>query len=141
MRGLAEFEGRWRMNRRIAHRRAAGQWGQTGLFEGVAVFAPDEAGLVLDEAGELRLPPGPALQASRRYLWRAQPDVFEVLFEDGRPFHRIGRREDVVCAWHDCLPDSYEVTYNFSHWPRWRAVWRVTGPRKDYTMITDYSRL
>ncbi|RME14657.1 MAG: trigger factor [Alphaproteobacteria bacterium] len=134
---LFEFEGRWRIARRIED-----HWmGRTGLFEGVARFHPDGAGLVLDEVGELRLPQEVPMVARRRYLWREEGDALAVLYEDGSPFHRIAHGAPVVQAWHGCDPDDYEVTYNFTRWPAWRMVWRVRGPRKDYTSISDFTRL
>ncbi len=131
-----DFEGRWRLSRRIEDAKA----GSTGVFDGIAVFTRDAAGLTYEEAGELRLPDMAGIRASRRYLWRQSDAAIEVLFEDGRDFHRIDLTGNVATAWHDCLPDFYEVSYNFSHWPDWRAIWRVKGPRKDYTMISDYHR-
>lgn len=134
---LDSFKGRWRIRRRIEDAKAGG----TGSFEGVAVFTPAPGGLAYEEAGELRLPDMAGLQASRRYFWRDDgAGGVEVLFEDGRDFHRINLSGTVATAWHDCLPDLYEVSYNFTHWPDWRAIWRVTGPRKNYTMISDYRR-
>ncbi|SFU41992.1 hypothetical protein SAMN04488527_102149 [Aliiroseovarius crassostreae] len=137
---LSDFEGRWHLTRRIEDAKA----GSTGCFEGVATFTPDAEGLRYDEVGELRLPTGPngptAMQATRRYLWRPDADGVLVLFEDGRDFHRIGLLGDTATGFHHCPPDDYEVSYNFSRWPDWRATWRVTGPRKDYMMITDFRR-
>lgn len=134
--GLSDFEGRWRITRRIEDAKAGG----TGVFEGMAVYAPDGDGLRYDEVGELRLPDGPGMKATRRYLWREGDGALEVFFEDGRDFHRIDLSAPVATAFHDCPPDWYEVSYNFTHWPEWRAIWRVRGPRKDYTMISDYRR-
>lgn len=138
---LNDFEGRWRMTRRIEDARAGGG---SGLFDGIAVFAPVGGGLAYAEAGELRLPDQAGLRAERRYLWRAAGAGVDVCFEDGSDFHHINLSRKVATAWHECLPDFYEVSYNFSHWtsrrPEWRAIWRVQGPAKDYTMITDYRR-
>ena len=39
---------------------------------------------------------------------------------------------------HDCPPDSYRVRYDFRAWPRWQAEWRVTGPRKDYGIVSRF---
>jgi hypothetical protein len=141
MRKLSDFIGRWRIERRIEDRHMAG----TGLFEGAALFVADGQGLAYEEAGELRLPAGAGMKSTRRYLWRQDaPEAIDVLFEDGSDFHRIETGREVVTAWHDCMPDTYEVSYNFSRFrdetPSWRAIWQVTGPRKDYTMITDYSK-
>ncbi len=140
MRQLVDFEGRWHLTRRIEDARA----GSTGSFEGIASFTPDDDGLIYEEVGELRLPQGPngrsSFQATRRYLWRAEEDGLLVLFDDGRDFHRIGLVGDAATGFHHCPPDDYEVSYNFARWPDWRAIWRVSGPRKDYMMITDYRR-
>ncbi|KNG95384.1 DUF6314 family protein [Pseudaestuariivita atlantica] len=128
--GLADFEGRWSLTRRIDDRRA----GQEATFDGTAVFAPDGTGLTLTETGWLQPATGPRLQGSRRYLWR---EGIEVFFEDGRPFHRF--TPAAPAALHDCPPDTYRVTYDFTRWPRWTATWEVTGPRKDYTMVSAYA--
>ena len=136
MRKLSDFKGRWRMTRRIEQAEAGG----TGVFDGVAVFTFVNAALAYEEAGELRLPAQSGMAATRRYLWRAAGDGVDVCFEDGSDFHHINLHEQVATAWHECHPDRYEVSYNFTHWPDWRAIWRVVGPAKDYTMITDYRR-
>ncbi|MDA5093891.1 DUF6314 family protein [Aliiroseovarius sp. KMU-50] len=140
-RHFIDFEGRWLISRRIEDAKA----GSSGSFDGVASFSPDgEGGFCYEEVGELRLPAGPngptAMQATRRYLWKADPDGVRVLFEDGRDFHRINLAQDTATGFHHCPPDDYEVSYNFSRWPNWRATWQVRGPRKDYMMITDYRR-
>ena len=41
---------------------------------------------------------------------------------------------------HACDPDTYRVRYDFRRWPRWQAEWRVTGPRKDYGMLSRFRR-
>jgi len=134
---IADFEGRWRIARRIED-----QWmSTTGLFEGVARFTADGQGLSYREVGELRLPQEAPMAASRNFLWREDGDGIAVFYADGAPFHRIAGDAPVVQAWHACGQDDYEVSYNFTRWPDWRAIWRVRGPRKDYVSITDYTRL
>jgi Family of unknown function (DUF6314) len=134
---LTEFEGRWRIARRIED-----EWmGTTGLFEGVARFSRDARGLGYQEVGELKLPQEAPMAASRRYLWRDEPGGIAVLYEDGRFFHRIRTGATVVQDWHVCGGDEYDVTYNFTHWPDWRMIWKVRGPRKDYLSISDFTRL
>jgi hypothetical protein len=61
-----------------------------------------------------------------------------VLFADGRFFHRFDAEDPAPAAAHDCPPDLYRVRYDFRPWPRWQAEWRVTGPRKDYAMVSRY---
>jgi len=134
---LQEFEGRWRIARRIED-----AWmGTTALFEGLARFTEDGRGLAYREVGELRVPQEVPMVASRDYLWRSEPGGIAVLYGDGRFFHRIKAGSDVVQDWHVCGEDEYDVTYNFTHWPRWRMIWKVQGPRKDYISISDFTRL
>ncbi|MGC9369873.1 MAG: DUF6314 family protein [Paracoccaceae bacterium] len=131
---LADFEGRWRLEREIDDAKA----GQTVRFSGEAVFRADAEGLAVEEAGEMTLPGQPPMRAARCYLWRAQGADIAVFFEDGRPFHLIGPGARPG-AEHDCPPDLYRVRYDFRRWPEWRAEWRVRGPRKDYVMRSRYA--
>lgn len=75
------------------------------------------------------------MTAERRYRWDSDLRVF---FEDGRFFHQVPRTGGATEHW--CAPDMYRVRYRFARWPEWETVWRVIGPRKDYAMITRYTR-
>ena len=110
--------------------------GQDGYFADVARFERDGVGLRYTEKGVLELG-GAKMEAERVYLWRATANGIEVFFDDGRPFHMIG---DSTEAAHWCDPDQYDVTYEFSGWPAWSSRWRVLGPRKDYVMVSEYTR-
>ena len=132
---LQEFEGLWRLERRISD-----ALGPDAVFSGTARFTPDGQGLILDEAGRLDLAGQGAFQAERRYLWRPDGAGVAVFFADGRDFHRFDPGQGAAVADHWCDPDTYKVRYDFSLWPRWQAEWRVTGPRKDYTMLSVYTR-
>lgn len=140
---LGALEGRWQLVREIEDVRA----GRTGRFEGEAVFerVPDGSApleLAYLETGTLVLEGAPAMTATRRYRWRAAGSgTIEVLFDDGRFFHRIDAEEPVPGAVHACDPDLYRVRYDFRRWPRWVAEWRVSGPRKDYAMVSRYAPL
>lgn len=131
---LFDFLGRWRLSREIEDARG----GLAGRLEGWAIFSPQGTGLACEETGLLSYGDAPAMQATRRYIWRAEGDRIAVYFDDGRPFHSFvpGPRAE---ATHDCAPDRYEVAYDFTGWPRWEAVWTVRGPRKDYVMTSRYS--
>lgn len=137
---LKSFEGRWRIERAIEDVRA----GRTGRFTGEAVFTPlpGVAGSFdYLESGRLVLDAGAPMAASRRYVWRERgAGTIDVLFEDGRFFHRIDAEEPTPAAAHACDPDLYRVRYDFRGWPRWLAEWRVSGPRKDYAMVSRYAR-
>lgn len=132
---LAEFEGEWRIARMIRDRLAK----RTGRFDGSAVLHADGDGLAYSERGLLRFPGNPPLEAVRCCLWRQAGKRISVLFQDGRPFHDFTPK-GVSTAEHSCPPDSYAVLYDFSRWPQWSSEWTVSGPRKDYSMVTRYVR-
>jgi hypothetical protein len=132
---LQALEGRWRLSRVIRNAD-----GSKATLEGVTVFRREGGGLVQEEEGWLTLPGGAApLRATRRYLWVEAASGLEVRFDDGRAFHTVPLGVERPEAAHDCAPDVYRVAYDFADWPVWRAVWRVTGPRKDYVMTSDYA--
>ncbi len=134
--GLTDFAGSWRIDRVI--RDAA--LGQVGRLTGRATFEADAHGLIYEEAGDLRYGSGAPMRAQRRYLWRQEaPGRIAVFYEDGRAFHAFALGSSAE-ARHECPPDLYQVVYDFSRWPEWRAVWTVTGPRKDYVSETIFTR-
>ena len=133
---LEALEGRWRLTRVIRNAD-----GSEATLQGVTVFRREGEGLVQEEEGWLT-PPGrgraPAGDAAVSVGGRAR--------RGSRSGSRTGGRSTRFrWAWrgprptHDCAPDVYRVAYDFADWPRWRAVWRVTGPRKDYVMTSDYA--
>lgn len=129
-RKLFDFEGRWRLARVIRPAQ-----GPEGRFDGKALWRPVRGGMAYEERGVLRLDGQQEMQAERRYFWDAALDVY---FDDGRFFHTVPALGGAAHHW--CAPDQYDVTYDFSEWPAFRAVWRVKGPRKDYEMISRYTR-
>lgn len=133
---LADFEGVWRVARRVVHAGGGG-----ARFAGRAEFMPDASGFVHVETGELHLPGQAPIRAERRYLWRPGSDgTIEVCFSDGRAFHQFDPAAGIPGARHDCAPDTYEVRYDFRRWPVWSSRWRVRGPRKDYAIVTACRR-
>lgn len=131
--GLKDFAGHWRLERRIRD----GRSGRDGTFQGTASFAPQGSTLLYREAGELRLD-GTAMAAEQSHVWRQEGTRICVVFSDGRPFHCFDTGVSTPASRHDCAPDIYRVEYDFAAWPDWRSEWRVTGPRKDYVMVSEY---
>ncbi|WP_136637551.1 DUF6314 family protein [Pseudooceanicola onchidii] len=131
---LNDFEGLWRIDRRITN-----AVGPDAVFTGTARFTARDDGLLMEEEGEMRMDGAPPMRASRRYLWRAAATGIDVFFDDGRYFHHIAP-DTRPADRHDCAPDLYRVSYDFSGWPVWSSVWRVTGPRKDYAMHSHFTR-
>ena len=133
MPALQDFLGFWRLERVIVPAQ-----GPAARFTGQARFTPEGAALRYHEEGELTLPGAAPMRAERRYLWRAEGEEIAVFFDDGRPFHRFSPAAPAAHHW--CDPDDYRVRYDFAAWPLWHAEWRVQGPRKDYTMRSEYRR-
>lgn len=127
---LADFEGTWLIDRRIVQRS-----GPRGRFAGTAQWAPDADGMRYSEVGELEIEGQPPMHAERKYRWGRDLTVF---FPDGTFFHQVPALGGLARHW--CAPDMYSVRYRFARWPEFETVWRVTGPRKDYAMVTRYKR-
>lgn len=127
-RRLAEFLGTWEVRREIVQ-----DDGARGVFDGRARWRAEGQGAVYVETGQLTLG-AQSFAAERRYRWSAD---LTVSFEDGRLFHHVPPEGGEVSHW--CPPDQYDGSYDFANWPRWRVVWRVTGPRKAYVSTTLYS--
>ncbi len=134
---LFDFQGQWRLSRVIQDAKAA----QTLHAEGTAEWAPDEEGLCYREAVTLHIPGQPAIRGTRKYLWRTDQGQIAVHFEDGRYFHRLALGQKRINDHHDCPPDKYHASYDFSQWPQWSVRWVVSGPDKSYEMHTRYSFL
>ena len=132
---LAEMAGTYRPLRE----RDDGRSGQAGRLEGEARFTAADRGLLHAETGWLALPGLAPIRAERRYLWQAVPGGVAVAFADGRPFHRFDWGAEAR-ARHLCGADIYDVVYRFGDWPDWESVWTVTGPAKDYVMVSRYAR-
>jgi len=131
---IEDFAGSWRLSKVITDRD-----GPEARFEGRAEVTGQGTNWTYAETGTLTFAGGASLQAERRYLWTPVAGGIETAFDDGRPFHLMLFAGGA--AHHDCPPDSYDVTYDFTGWPlTWTAHWHVTGPRKDYDMACHYAR-
>lgn len=137
MRHLEDFTGDWQLRRKVTDR----LHGQDGQLQGTASFASlGDARLRYTEVGTLRLAGGAALEARRSYFWRFDAGRVEVTFENDAPFHAFDPIGQAGGTDHLCGEDLYQVEYDFTAWPSWRATWHVVGPRKDYISVSDYLR-
>lgn len=128
-----DFLGLWRVERTIEDR-----LGLPGRFCGEARFSSGGSALRYREEGTIRLGDGPPMSAHREYLWRWTGNRVEVLFPDGRTFHAFEPCGRAIGTDHPCGRDLYRVIYDFTAWPFWRAEWTVTGPTKDYRLISSF---
>ncbi|MFP3460755.1 DUF6314 family protein [Arthrobacter globiformis] len=141
--------GRWSVERTMLDRAA----GTRGTFTGVVILSPDDdGGLRFHEEGTVVWPSvnspagdgetftGPA---TRDYLLRPAdtPDAMDMLFPDGRPFHRMSFSPEASQDRHWCNPDTYRVTYIRHGEDEFSYTWDVTGPRKDLLLESLLRRL
>ena len=136
IRTLVDFAGLWTLQRQINDHRS----GTSGVFNGTASLTPVNNGLAYLETGSLQMEGHPPMTAERKYEWIDDGPCIQVLFEDGRIFHRFDPNAPRPCAEHFCDPDQYRATYDFGSWPEWTTIWDVVGPRKSYQLTSRYSR-
>ena len=129
--------GSWTLDRVILDRSRA----MTGALEGEARFSPCAGGLLYEEHGILTLGEhrGRA-ERSYLYLFPEGGGRASVRFRDGRPFHELDLScgEDRVS--HPCRLDLYEGLFTVLGPAWWQSEWKASGPRKDYVLLTTYSR-
>ena len=82
--------------------------------------------------------------AEQELHWRFWGGAGELYFADGRFFCAMDLKR-VAESWradlvHECGEDFYEGEIEISSENSWRLVWRVKGPRKDYTLATSFER-
>lgn len=136
---MNNLSGRWSLDRAIAG---------IGGMRGVATFTPlDQNSLAYREQGSLKLLDGTELQAEREYIYRARRDGFDVLFKENpvRLFHQVSLRQGEASEYrgsadHLCGGDEYRSTYTFLPNGGFTIRHVVRGLRKDYTIVTAYSR-
>jgi hypothetical protein len=143
--------GTWRIRRSLLNRADAA----VGSFTGTVTFRPvadGGPGLSWREEGTVHWPgvrssvgrsvPPFTGPANRQYLIvpGGSSATWEVLFEDGRPFHRLGLAAGSWRDEHWCSPDTYRVQYTALSQDRLRYEWDVTGPAKDHLLTTELTR-
>jgi len=101
-----------------------------------------DGGLTVREEGTMRWPTftGPA---TREYLLKpaGRPDLMDVFFADGRPFHRMSFTPEANLDNHWCDPDTYRVAYTVEGPDRFSYSWDVSGPHKDLLLVSELKRL
>lgn len=64
-----------------------------------------------------------------------------VNFPDGRLFYHLTTPTQNQTIDHLCGDDSYQGDYMYHNANHFTLIWTVNGPKKDYTMTTDYHRI
>jgi hypothetical protein len=135
---LKEFlSGSWSVDRLVIdHARTT-----IGRLRGKATFRPSGRDLLYEERGTLIFGEhrGQAEQ-TYRYDFPEGDGRALVRFRDGRPFHDLDLSTGQDRPRHVCPPDIYEGVFVALGPSAWRTEWKVTGPRKDYDLVTTYTR-
>jgi hypothetical protein len=133
----AYLAGEWQIRRVLNDKLRGAQ----GRFEGRAIFAPEQDHtLAYREEGCLELG-GFETLAHQSYLY-AFPATHraEVSFTDGRAFHPLDLRDGQWDAEHVCAADLYRGRFRAEGPDRWSVLWTVTGPRKDQSLESLFTR-
>lgn len=135
--------------------RLAGAWtirreiiGAGARFSGEAAFRPlDDGRLAYAEHGRLDLPDGTSLKGEQSYFFTPADDGFAVHFDETPPrlFHDVSLQ--VLAdggfageATHLCVDDIYSSRYLFLPDGSFETTHVVSGPKKDYTVRSIYTR-
>jgi len=113
---------------------------RTMRMRGMARFSACAAGLLFEERGLMTV--GAYVgEAARRTLFHVEGgSVAEVCFEDSKPFHHLNLATGLAHVRHDCPPDRYEGRYRVLAPTCWLLSWQVTGPRKNQTITSRFTR-
>lgn len=95
------------------------------------------------EDGQLTLEGGKSLTVFREYHYRLEDGQIRICFaEPGEPrtFHVLRLAGDIASDVHLCGEDTYTGRYEFTDEDRFSVRMQVTGPRKGYSIHTEYDR-
>lgn len=127
--------GAWRIDRTVRDLKG----GHDAAFRGHAHIVPDGDGLAWAEEGRL-VTADHAGRARRAMRIVPAGAGWEVLFEDGRPFHPLDLTGGDCTVVHLCGRDRYDGTYRLAGPDRLLVRWHVTGPAKDLDIRSEYRR-
>lgn len=134
------LEGRWALDRQID---------PAGRFYGEAQFSlhGDKESLLFREDGVLEQD-GRQIPGYREFFYRLADDRIEIDFAEphrrGQPYVALSFVREgnllVARADHHCAPDSYRHEMRWENSDRFMTDIRVSGPAKDYRLLTRYDR-
>lgn len=74
------------------------------------------------------------------YSYSQQHNEIAKYFKDARLFYKLPMGKPECIGHHICGEDNYKATYHFKNHDRFILVYEVLGPRKNYTIHTEYTR-
>ncbi len=136
---LSSLRGSWKIERTITHRFPIIESYQA---TGSAKFSLEEVHtLHYEEEVKLRnLRTKDVFQSTQQYVYRydAVLDTLTKHFSDGRLFYKLEISDNGASGYHLCQEDHYSAEYLFESQENFSLTYLVKGPRKDYTMQTQY---
>lgn len=132
----AFLEGAWNLTRSIEDRYS----NESGRLVGRANFSGGGEDIRYEETGRLTTASfDDEVRQEYIYLF-PESHRAAVKFRDGRDFHDLDLRTGIWEARHDCEPDVYDGAFSVKNSDLWQCQWTITGPRKDMTIRSIYSR-
>ncbi|WP_420416853.1 DUF6314 family protein [Pacificispira sp.] len=128
-----DLGGRWRLSRLVFD-----------FSEGTFLRGTGEMQAVADGARLWRLQETlifNGFEAQRDSLWQIVGQSLHLRYADGAPLVVLDLTQGTAEDAHLCAPDRYLARFKTLGSDRFKLSWRVTGPRKNYAMVTDYRRL
>lgn len=104
------------------------------LLKDPNTYSYKEEGTFLNERSE-------EFETSREYLYCYRNNTIEVLFSDGKSFLTLEFiSPQYAIGTHTCSEDNYEAFYSFLSPISFTVEYSVKGPRKEYEMLTFFTR-
>lgn len=142
------FQGHWAFDRVVLNTHENTEEKASGEAVFTAAGIPDQDRLKYIENGFLQLSSHQKkIKFSRRYLYQRIENAIEVYFDDGIDkgllFQKLTLDSNSALfkgSEHLCRLDKYNSTYLFLSENEFQTTYTVVGPKKNYTIVTDYRR-
>ena len=87
----------------------------------------------------------PNIFSKQQYKYIKKNSSFQKLFINNDVFYNIKftKTDDIIKAHgeHFCLQDRYRAEYFFTDVNNFQLIYYIKGPKKDYSIISEYSRV
>jgi hypothetical protein len=136
------LEHRWRFHRQVVHHHD----NQVAYINGTASWqdmnkSDAVPALLYREIGTIQLAAYTGT-ATQKYCYTfPSHKVAEVYFSDGHFFYTLDLTTSHCEIQHPCGEDMYHGVFDAISETTYQQIWRVTGPHKDYTSHTIFTRL
>jgi hypothetical protein len=132
------FKGTWALERKVISSQESENIHAEGFSEFVST-APNF--LEYKESLEVKVN-ARLLESHRSYFYEycSESTRCYKLFEDKSLFYELIFKEEKILGHHKCLEDTYEAHYKIKSDTSFALEYKVFGPMKNYTIVTNYAR-